>query len=103
VNIEMTCKQMVFRKLFRKMGQKLGKHNGADGGARKSLSDEEIQLLLTSTDMNREQIIEFHENFLNDCPSGVITRKEFLKMFNQLQKSEAKKLKAEKFTEYVFK
>lgn len=99
-------RHMVFRKLFRKiMGQKLGKRRGTIEAPnnKQLLGDEAIQLLLASTDMNRDQILEFHENFLNDCPSGVINRKEFVKMFNQLQKNEDKKKKAEKFTEYVFR
>lgn len=96
---------MVFRKLFSKiMGQKLGKRRGIEAPDNKQrLGDEAMQLLLASTDMNKDQIVEFHENFLNDCPSGVINKKEFVKMFNQLQKNEDKKTKAEKFTEYVFR
>ena len=67
------------------------------------LEENEIKLLLESTDMSRQQIEDFHENFLKDCPNGVITKKQFVKMFKQLHLNEAKKQKADKFVEYVFK
>ncbi len=67
------------------------------------LSENEIDLLLKSTDMTRDQIVDFHQNFLQDCPNGVITKKEFVRMFKQLHSNESRKEKAEKFTEYVFK
>ncbi len=58
---------------------------------------------MASTNMDSEQIRDFHANFLQDCPTGVVTKKEFIKMFKQLHSNDNKKQKAEKFTEYVFK
>jgi hypothetical protein len=93
-----------FKKMFRnciRMGNKNCLKNRVSPTT--ELSEGQICLLLKSTDMNREQIMDFHQNFLIDCPSGVITKKEFIKMFKQLQSDESRKQKAEKFTEYVFK
>ncbi len=67
------------------------------------LSEEELNLLLKNTNMSRDQIIEFHQKFLQDCPTGILTKKEFVKMFQQLHPNEEKRKKVEKFCEYVFK
>lgn len=85
------------------MGNKLDRCCGRDKLLRQSINEHEINLLLASTDMDREQIINFHVNFLQDCPSGVITKKEFTRMFKELHSNDAKKKKADKFAEYVFK
>ena len=72
---------------------------------KKELSEEEIKLLLTSTNMTRDQIVDFHTNFLIDCPNGIVRKKDFLRMYQQLHPSDDnnKKKKVEKFCEYVFK
>jgi Ca2+-binding EF-hand superfamily protein len=84
------------------MGNKLNCH-GEKNSSRQIITENEISLLLANTEMDREQIIDFHANFLSDCPSGILTKKEFTKMFKQLHIAEANKNKADKFTEYVFK
>lgn len=86
----------------REMGSKLAK--GSSGNNLSTiLSESEINLLINSTKMNRQEIIDFHENFLKDCPNGVITKMDFIKMFKQLHSSDNKKQKVEKFSEYVFR
>ena len=84
------------------MGSKISK-----GSSRSNLStvlsENEINLLINSTKMNRQEITDFHENFLKDCPTGVITKTEFVKMFKQLHSNDGKKQKVEKFSEYVFR
>lgn len=67
------------------------------------LTDTEINLLLASTTMSREQIIDFHLNFIKDCPNGILTKKEFCKMFKELHNNDSKTQRVEKFSEYVFK
>ena len=69
----------------------------------KTLTENEIQLLLSNTTMSREQIIDFHRNFLQDCPNGCLTKKEFLKMFKQIHPVDKSKQKADKFSDYVFR
>ncbi len=91
-----------FRRRFKAMGNQLNCHaNKKDTD--NTITEDEILLLLANTQMNREQIFDFHANFLNDCPSGKLTKKEFVNMFKQLSVVETNKNKAEKFTEYVFK
>lgn len=67
------------------------------------LTEEEIKLLLGNTKLNRAQINALHQNFLKECPSGKLTKKDFVKLFKEVHPSENKKEKADKFCEYVFK
>jgi len=67
------------------------------------LSEEEVKLLLENTKLNRAQINALHQNFLKECPSCKLTKKDFIKLFKEVHPSENKKEKADKFCEYVFK
>ena len=67
------------------------------------LTEHEIKLLLESTTMSREQIIDFHHNFLKDCPNGVLKKKEFCRLFKELHNNDLKAQQVEKFAEYVFR
>jgi len=67
------------------------------------LTEEEIKLLLDNTKLNRAQINALYHNFLKECPSGKLTKKDFVKLFKEVHPSENKKEKADKFCEYVFK
>lgn len=69
----------------------------------KVLTEEEIKLLLDNTTLTRAQIVALHQNFLKECPSGKLTKKDFVKLFKEVHPSENKKEKADKFCEYVFK
>lgn len=69
----------------------------------KILTEEEIKLLLDNTRLTRAQIVALHSNFLKECPSGKLTKKDFIKLFKEVHPSENKKEKADKFCEYVFK
>jgi Ca2+-binding EF-hand superfamily protein len=69
----------------------------------KVLTEDEIKLLLANTRLNRSQIHALHQNFLKECPTGKLTKKEFVKLFKEVHPSENKKEKADKFCEYVFK
>lgn len=69
----------------------------------KVLTEEEIKLLLDNTTLNRQQIVALHQNFLKECPTGKLTKKDFVKLFKEVHPSENKKEKADKFCEYVFK
>lgn len=67
------------------------------------LTEDEIKLLLDNTKLNKAQILALHHNFLKECPSGKLTKKDFVKLFKEVHPSENKKEKADKFCEYVFK
>lgn len=84
------------------MGNKFAKNINVNEQKTK-LSEKEIQLLLQNTTMSREQIIDFHENFLRDCPNGILTKKDFVRIFKELHPIEARRQKADKFCEYVFR
>ena len=92
--------KLIFSCFKSKMGNHFGHKNHQ---VQQTLTQDEIELLMTSTNMDKEQIRNFHTCFLMDCPAGVVTKKEFTKMFKQLHSNDVQKQKAEKFTEYVFK
>lgn len=69
----------------------------------KILTEDEIKLLLANTRLNRTQIHALHQNFLRECPTGKLTKKDFVKLFKEVHPSENKKEKADKFCQYVFK
>ncbi|CAF3212303.1 unnamed protein product [Rotaria socialis] len=52
--------------------------------APKQLSEKEIEILLKTTNFSSEDIVTWHGKFLNDCPHGYMTRKEFLKIYKSL-------------------
>ena len=69
----------------------------------KILTEEEIKRLLDNTSLNRREIVTLHQNFLKECPTGKLTKKDFVKLFKEVHPSENKNEKADKFCEYVFK
>jgi hypothetical protein len=85
------------------MGNNFRKNKVATNSCDIRLTETELELLLKNTNMSREQLVEFHSKFLQDCPTGVLTKKEFVKMFQQLHPIEESRKKVEKFCEYVFK
>lgn len=87
-----------FKRSIKKMGQTSSKENKST-----QLAEIEIEMLLKSTSMSREQIVDFHQDFLKDCPNGVLKKKEFCRLFLSLNNNELKSQKVEKFAEYVFK
>jgi len=46
-----------------------------------------------------EQVLEWHEKFLTDCPTGYMTRKHFISMYKSLYP----KGDAERFARHVFR
>lgn len=67
------------------------------------LSEQEIVYLLEHTKFSREQILEFHSNFLRDCPHGFLTKRQFLRIFKSLYQNETECDKSEKFCEHIFR
>jgi hypothetical protein len=98
------CCFPIFSSSTDRMGARLGKGKTGSSESLISLSENEIDLLLKNTSMSRDQIMDFHTNFLKDCPNGFLTKRDFVKMFKELHKEdEIKKLRCDKFCEYVFK
>ncbi|CAF0843833.1 unnamed protein product [Adineta steineri] len=65
----------------------------------KTLSDKEIQILSTVTNFDREQILQWHQKFLGDCPNGYMTRKQFVSMYKTL----CPNANAERFARHIFR
>jgi Ca2+-binding EF-hand superfamily protein len=62
-----------------------------------------MKILEKSTHFNQEQIINFYLSFMQDCPNGQLNKKDFNKMFTQLQPVMQNLDKGNKYCEYVFK
>jgi Ca2+-binding EF-hand superfamily protein len=67
------------------------------------LSEQSVNLLLNNTHKNKEEIAAFHAAFLKESPSGKVDKALFAKLFAQLHENDAKKAKADKYAEHVFK
>ena len=66
-------------------------------------SEEEMVLLEKSTHLERDQIISYYRDFMQDCPNGKLTKSIFNKMFSTFQPALKKVDKGDKYSEYVFK
>ncbi|CAF1065709.1 unnamed protein product [Brachionus calyciflorus] len=62
------------------------------------LSDAELEALMLSTKMSKEEISKWHRGFMLDCPSGRLTKKEFIKIYEELFPS----VRAKRFCDAVF-
>lgn len=75
--------------------------------ARVLITENKIVSLVNATGLGQQEIAEFQREFLKDFPKGVLTRKEFCKLFeNQLindQEDERRTRKLKKFAGHVYK
>lgn len=67
------------------------------------LTEDEIRILLNNTKLDRKAINDLHANFLHQCPTGRMTKKDFIKFFKEVHPAQNKREKADKFCDYVFK
>ena len=79
------------------MGQNPSKTNKA------VLGERELHILLSNTHFTEEQIHAYYNDFLHDCPSGQLSKKDFIKFYKSLHPQENKKAKADLYCDYVFK
>ncbi|CAF0761753.1 unnamed protein product [Rotaria sordida] len=63
------------------------------------LSDEEIERLTKNTTYTKQQIQDWHQGFIRDCPNGKLDKKKFLEVYKKFYPEG----KAEKFCSQVFK
>jgi len=63
------------------------------------LSEEEIDRLTKNTTYSKQQIQDWHQGFLRDCPNGKLDKKKFLEVYKKFYPEG----KAEKFCGQVFK
>ena len=57
-----------------------------------------MNALIVSTKMSREEILKWHDGFMIDCPSGRLSKKEFMKIYEELFPTK----KAKRFCDLVF-
>ncbi|CAF3242336.1 unnamed protein product [Rotaria socialis] len=77
-----------FRSVFRRFSR-----------SRASLTEMETQILTAMTGYNREEVLQWHEKFLNDYPNGYMTRKQFILIYKSL----FPKSDAERFARHIFR
>ncbi|CAF0741727.1 unnamed protein product [Didymodactylos carnosus] len=85
--------------LFTKVGHRLQSMYKRFKGTHTQLTEMEIQVLITLTSFTREEVYEWHEKFLHDCPNGFMSRKQFVQMYKQL----SPKGDAERFAKHVYR
>ncbi len=73
------------------------------GEVKQLLTDSEVNLLVANTHFTAEQINKFHNDFLQDCPSGRLEKKDFVRLFKQLHPNENKSARADNYCDYVFR
>lgn len=79
------------------MGKKLSKSSPVEDNPH-ALTKAELNALMASTKMSRQEILKWHKGFMIDCPSGRLSKKEFLKIYEELFPT----CRAKKFCELVF-
>lgn len=63
------------------------------------LSEEQIEMLKDQTNFTEDEILDWHKRFLDDCPHGYMTKKQFIIMHKAL----FPKCDAERFARHVFR
>ncbi|TKA73439.1 Calcium-binding protein NCS-1 [Friedmanniomyces simplex] len=61
-------------------GDKLTVHRE---GSQSKLSQQELQDLLKATHFDKKELQQWYKGFLKDCPSGMLTKAEFQKIYKQ--------------------
>ncbi|KAK1072474.1 Calcium-binding protein NCS-1 [Friedmanniomyces endolithicus] len=61
-------------------GNKLTLHRE---GSQSKLSQQELQDLLKATHFDKKELQQWYKGFLKDCPSGMLTKAEFQKIYKQ--------------------
>lgn len=68
--------------------------------AKTKLTEEDIQMLIANTDFTREKILEWFDEFKEECQDGVIDKKLFIKFYRELLPNKGY---PDDFSSYVFK
>lgn len=68
-----------------------------------NLTEDDIIFIMANTDFTRAKIIEWHAQFIKQCPLGKINRKEFVQFYKQLTPGNDNNIDEDRFCEYVFK
>jgi len=65
------------------MGQRVSKTN---------LTKDEIQYLSNALDLTEEELMRWYQQFMHDCPNGMLNRAEFHKFYSMLHTGNPKQL-----------
>ena len=71
---------------------------GLKNSKREALSEAELKALVATTKMSKSEILKWHRGFLNDCPSGRLSKNEFIKIYEELFPT----TRAKRFCDLVF-
>jgi Ca2+-binding EF-hand superfamily protein len=74
------------------MGNKAAKKN--------ILTEDDVKMLEDNTDLKREKILEWFEDFKKECKNGELDKKNFTRFYKELMPNHSN---ADKFCEFVFK
>ncbi|CAF1093530.1 unnamed protein product [Brachionus calyciflorus] len=72
---------------------------GSKGSKNVSLKEKEIELLINNTGLSREEISEWHVQFIKDYPDGLIDLVEFTNLYKKFYKIG----NPEKYAKFAFK
>lgn len=64
------------------------------------LKDEDIEFILANTDLNREQIVQWYNDFKKNCPDSKLNRTQFTKFYKNFIPGDS--TDEDRFCEYVF-
>lgn len=52
------------------------------------LTEDDIQFIMSNTDFNREQVVNWHNDFKKQCPTGRLTKADFINFYKKLIKGD---------------
>merc|ERR1719234_1084193 len=86
------------------MGKRFGKggNTASTSGGEGALSDEELKALADKTSFSLENVKDFHECFMNDCPDGRMSKEKMKEMFATTV-SKSKGNSGDQFVEQLFR
>ena len=64
------------------------------------LSESDIEMLVANTDFSREKIIEWFNEFKDECKDGALDKKSFIRFYRELLPNTGN---PDEFSNYVFK
>ncbi|RNA32884.1 neuronal calcium sensor 2 [Brachionus plicatilis] len=68
--------------------------------AKKNLSEDDIEFIAANTDFDRNQILEWYEEFRQKCPNNQLNKASFVKFYKSLIPGDSKA--EDSFCEHVF-
>ena len=67
------------------------------------LTDEDIEFIMSNTDLDRGQILRWHQDFKEKCPQNRLNKSQFILFYKHLIPGESTSLDHDRFCEAVFR